>query len=418
LLGWNEWGVRLPYALVFTATIMLIFVIARRITPDSPWLPPLIYATFLFPYCAANIVTTDTLLTLWETLAVLGFVESWHHRGPGRSPFLLIMWGGFGLAFLTKGPPGLLPLLAITVFVLLTEGWKKIPRLLSINGIILFILVGLGWYMMVAIAHPGLMTYFIRDEFVNRIGSGVHHRNPQWFKPFVLYIPVLIFGALPWILSLFRKIRYFLLAMLSRQWWRDKLANDKWPVFLLLWFCLPLAVFFLSSSRLPLYILPLFVPLSLIIGRVTLFDFKNSVVPYLLLVWVIVLVSLKFVGSVYPYDKDSREMAKAVQSAVHPAPQEIVFIDTEPFWGLSLYLHCEVERVASSDRNSARTSSDELLSSELLENESGRKLFIIDKRKTEPLHTVCRKLGYDARTLGEYGSWIFIVPEKAFRKTS
>ena len=36
--------------------------------------------------------------------------------------WLAVMWAGFALAFLTKGPPGLLPLLAVVAFDLLTPG--------------------------------------------------------------------------------------------------------------------------------------------------------------------------------------------------------------------------------------------------------------------------------------------------------
>ncbi|MEN6448556.1 MAG: glycosyltransferase family 39 protein [Syntrophaceae bacterium] len=412
LLGMNEWGVRLPNALAFAATILVVFALATTITPGRSWLPPLIYATFLFPYSAANIVTTDTLLTLWEAVAVLGFVQWWHCRErTGWFPSLLVMWGAFGLAFLTKGPPGMLPLLAIMVFVLLAGGWKKIPLLFSISGITTFALVGLGWYVMVAITHPGIIAYFIRDEFVNRIASGMHHRNPQWYKPFAIYIPVLMLGTLPWALPLLRAARSIPRTLFSRSWWQDKLDRDQWPVFLLLWVSLPLAVFFLSSSRLPLYILPLFAPLSLLVGRLTLVEYKRGIAAYLLVAWVFALVALKFSGSIYPYAKDSREMAKAIQAMVRPVPQEIVFIDSEPFWGLRLYLHSEVERVVTSNRDSTTTSSDEPLTAELLENEPS-KLLIVDKRKAGLVITACRKLGMEVRTRGEYDTWLFLTPSQ------
>ena len=41
LLGWNEWGARLPNALAFAATIMVVYALARRIVPDRAWLPRL-----------------------------------------------------------------------------------------------------------------------------------------------------------------------------------------------------------------------------------------------------------------------------------------------------------------------------------------------------------------------------------------
>ena len=54
--------------------------LGRRFVPAQPWLPALTYATFLFPPLAANLVTTDTLLTLWETLQAVAFVESGGRR--------------------------------------------------------------------------------------------------------------------------------------------------------------------------------------------------------------------------------------------------------------------------------------------------------------------------------------------------
>lgn len=417
LLGWNEWGARLPNALAFTATIIMVFALARRITPERKWLPPLIYATFVFPYIASNIITTDTLLTFWEVVAVLGFVESWHQNETQKWAWpQYLMWCGFGLAFLTKGPPGLLPLLAIIVFMVVTKGWRIIPKFFSISGIMLFVVIGFGWYLLVAVTHSGLMTYFIRDEIVNRIGSGMHHRNPQWYKPFVIYLPVLMLGTLPWSIPLLREIRSIPHTLCSREWWWGKLEHDKWPVFLFLWVSIPLLVFFLSSSRLPLYILPLFVPLSLIVGRLTILDLNKAYTVYLIIAWVLFLVVLKLAGSFYPYAKDSREMARAIQAYVHPLPQEIVFIDSEPFWGLNLYLHSEVERVSMQTPSTAIESSEELLSEELLECEP-ETLFVVDKRKEDQLIISCRRLGFNAIRQGGHGSWVFLYPARIPEQT-
>ncbi len=418
LLGWNEWGARLPNALAFVGTILVIYAMARRIVPDRAWLPPLIYATCIVPFCAANVITTDTLLTLWEAIAVLGFIEWWHRRedsGMSRLPLNLLMWSGFGLAFLTKGPPGLLPLIAIMVFVGIKDGLKAIIRLFSFSGILVFVIVGFWWYVLVAITHPGIMKYFIRDEFVNRIATGMHHRNPEWYKPFVIYIPVLIIGTVPWTLPLIRAIRSFQFTLVSRSWWKDKLEHNQWPAFLVLWVALPLAVFFLSSSRLPLYVLPLFVPLSLATGRLTRFTPNSKTAVCLLAAWIVMLPAVKFAGSLYPFEKDSRKMARMIADKVHPIPREIVFVDSEPFWGLNLYLHSEVERVSISTPGTGGTLADELLFAELVEGETGI-LIVAEKRKEARVLAGCRQIGYEARTLGGYGKWVLIDPYQGFGK--
>ena len=77
VFGRTEWAVRLPYAVAFVLTTLLVYGFGRRLVPRAPWLPALVYATSALPYAAANIVTTDALLTLWETLAVFGFASWW-----------------------------------------------------------------------------------------------------------------------------------------------------------------------------------------------------------------------------------------------------------------------------------------------------------------------------------------------------
>jgi 4-amino-4-deoxy-L-arabinose transferase-like glycosyltransferase len=412
LLGWNEWGARLPNALAFTGTVLLVFAIARRITPGRPWLPPVVYATSLFPFIAANFVTTDTLLTLWETVAVLGFVYWWDRKDRTQgAAFLLMMWAGFGLAFLTKGPPGLLPLQAILVFVVLAEGWRSGLRLFSFTGLVTFAAIGLGWYLVVAATHPGLATYFVHDELVLRFASGMHGRNPEWYKGFIIYVPVLLLGTLPWTFRLVPAARSIPKSLFSFVWWRNKLKGDQWAVFLILWVFLPLAVFFVSKSRLPLYILPLFVPIALMTGRWTILPSRPKAGVFLLAAWIVVLIALKFAGALFPYTKDSRAMAQSIARSVQPAPSEIVFIDSDPFWGLSLYLRCEAERVVTSSH--AQSPADETLAEELKEGEP-RVLFVADKNKEHEVIETCRSLGYPVRRVGHRGSWVFIALPEAF----
>ena len=64
-------------ALAFALTVLLAVPLGRRFVPRQPWLPALVYASFAFPPLAANLVTTDTLLALWETLGVLAFAQLW-----------------------------------------------------------------------------------------------------------------------------------------------------------------------------------------------------------------------------------------------------------------------------------------------------------------------------------------------------
>jgi len=104
LFGRNTWAARLPYALAYLATLLALFAMGRKVCPDKPWLPPLVYATSIFTFLASNIISTDVLLTLAESLAVLGFMMfAWPGSAPRACHGRWLMWLGFGLAFLTKG---------------------------------------------------------------------------------------------------------------------------------------------------------------------------------------------------------------------------------------------------------------------------------------------------------------------------
>jgi len=406
LLGWNEWGARLPNALAFFFTILLVYAIAKKIIPGRQFLAACIYATSLFPFIAGNVVTTDTLLTLWETLAVTGFV-CWRHesdKGRGRH-FLDIMWAGFGLAFLTKGPPGLLPLFVILIFMGTTGGWRSPAGLFSSSGLAFFLLIGFGWYVLVITLKPGMATYFLRDEVVGRVMSGMHHRNSGWYMGPVIYLPTIIFGTLPWTFPLLAKMRSAPMTLLSSVWWRIKFKADQWTVFLVLWIFIPLIIFFISRSRLPLYVLPLFVPIALATGRLMNFKANGNKRYLLLALWIIILIAIKFTGSLFPYKKDDRSLAGSIREVVTPSPGEVIFVDNDPFWGLSLYLDCQVKAIETSSYTEDQLKNK--IIKEYSEN-ANRLLFITNKNMAADFINKCRSFGFSTQSYGRHGSLAFI----------
>ena len=411
LLGANEWGARLANALAFAATTLLLLALARSIVPSRPWLPPLVYASFLLPYSASNGVTPDTLLTLCETIGVLGFVRYRESLAQGRNDGALrLMWLGFALAFLTKGPPGLLPLLAIVCFAGMERGWRGAARLVSAGGLLLFAVVGLGWFALVVATEPGLATYFLRDEVVNRIFTGTHHRNSGWYGAFLVYVPTLVLGTLPWTYVAMRGALQAPRTVLSRSWWRSMLLREPWIVFLALWLLLPLAILFVSRSRLPLYVLPLFPALALLVAR-RLADWRPSRLVLLLLAcWIAGLVALRIAAAQFPTDNDSRRLALAIAATEAPRPSEVIFVEEAPQWGLGLYLRCEIERVRLSAAAKGAEEGDETLESELSAIAGQHPLVIARADRRSEVENELRRLGYRWRDLGRSGRWILFAP--------
>lgn len=402
LLGRNGWGARLANALAYSATVALVYAIARTLAPAQAWAAPLVYAMFPGPYGAANLVTTDTLLTLWETLAVLGFVRWRDDPARGRA-WLLVMWVGFGLAFFTKGPPGLLPLLAMAAFVWRAEGARQAARLFSPRGLLVFAAIGLTWYGVVVARRPELARYFLVDEVFRRVATGHFRRHPEWYKPAVVYLPMLLFGSLPWTLSLVRvAVRSVPQALRSRSWWREALAGDPWGVFLGLWFWVPLAVFCLSRSRLPLYMLPLFVPMALAAGREMAPRRPWLLRPAAVVVWLAVLAGLRWAASEYPYPKDSRPLARAIAETAGGPPGTVLFVDSRASWGVGFYLGCQVKEVSSPAAGLRPEQGGARLETELARARAGT-ILVVPAKRAAAVAEALEPMGWRAQVVASAG---------------
>ncbi|MBP7981914.1 MAG: glycosyltransferase family 39 protein [Arenimonas sp.] len=386
--GRNEWAARLPMALAFIVTVLLVYQLGKTFSPKRPWLPALIYASSPVPFFAANIITTDTLLAFAETAAVLAFVL---YRFDGRTVrYVDLMWALFGLAFMIKGPPGLLPLAAIAAWQWRYGGVKALFRPI---GLALFLLVGFTWFFLIIQQKPELLDYFLHHEVVDRVASATHDRNSQWYGGLMVYMPTLLVGALPWLV----------LALWNRRKSSSPSALQPQTAFLLYWTLLPLAVFMLSRSRLPLYILPLFVPVALLLARpLENLPFRPRQAAWLLL-WLVCLLAAKGALAYLPHRQDARDFARRLQPLLPTKPQELVFIDSKASYGLDFYLDTEIEKISIPDLTGTQPISDaefdQDMKSELFEPERDR-YFLVPKNRLPALETFLAENRYTYTALG------------------
>lgn len=372
--GRSEWAVRLPIALAYVFTVLLAFRLGRTFVPERPWLPALIYATSPVPFLAANTVNTDSMLAAMEALAVACYVHA--RFGGGSTRWLDAMWAAFGLAFLTKGPPALLPLAAILLFAASERGaWRVAWRPF---GLFAFALLGLGWYALVIRLHPGLLDYFLGHEVYARIATAEHNRFPQWYGPLVVYLPTIVLGTLPWVVMVLWR-RHRAASPTTLGGWRA------WPAelrFLLCWLALPLLVFCLARSRLPLYVLPSFLPMVLLLGRaLDEMRWRRSVV-LLMVAWVLALLGLKYaIAAHYPSDKDARVFAARLEPMLPGHPEHLLFVEDLTRNGLNLYFDSDIRRLSfePEPKQISDSSYDHTVAEALARPERGR-IFVIKRR--------------------------------------
>ena len=248
VLGHTPFAARLPSALAYLLVVGLAWRTARRVAPGGERIAALAYATMLLPFAASQLITTDPFLAACQALAMHGFIEARFGDRTQARRWLALMWGAFGLAFLTKGPPALLPLLAILAFDLL-RGDRERHRLFDVVGLGVFVLLALPWYLAVVQNNPGLLRYFVGDEVYNRIATDEFGRHGEWYGWLQVYAPTLLLGTLPWTPALLRSARR--LPADVRGWWRNpqRRATERSWLFATLWLLLPLLVFCISRSR-------------------------------------------------------------------------------------------------------------------------------------------------------------------------
>ena len=204
----------------------------------------------------------------------------------------------------------------------------------------MFLVVGCSWYAVVAIREPGVLHYFLVEEVVNRVATDKMHRNAEWYGAFKVYLPTVLLGMMPW------------LPLLLFAGWRRRSgfvarvrANDEARL-LACWLLLPLAVFTLSRSRLPLYLLPLFVPLALMAARALApLDMRRHAAQALLVAWCAAIVIARALPAYLDVPEDDGALAGALRAGLPAAPNEIAFVESDPRYGLRFYLDSKIERL-------------------------------------------------------------------------
>ena len=344
LFGPSAFAGRLPAALAYLFCVWLAWRTARRLAPGAQATAALAYATMLLTFGASQLITTDYLLAAWTGLAMWAFIEARFggHARPNR--WIALMWAAFALAFLTKGPPALLTLLVIVVFDRLMPKAKS-HRLLNASGIGLFLLLAAPWYIAVIHGHPGLFRYFIGDEVVNRVTTNQFGRHGEWYGWLQVYAPTLLLGTLPWTPALWRWARA-LPASLRR--WRDPGLREVEARWLLpaLWLLLPLLVFCLSRSRMPLYLLPLFLPIALLVAQQRQREGHGLPDWRWIGLWALLLMGLKLASAAWPTHKDASQWAAELRARIPGPIEEVVFVEDMARYGLHIELGAEVEKLS------------------------------------------------------------------------
>jgi 4-amino-4-deoxy-L-arabinose transferase len=294
LFGQNLFGVRFASALSTGLSVLLCYLLARRLwdEPRKSFVCALLYMSFTIVAGQFTCWVNLSLVALW-------FAVDSHTNGK-RIAAWAVLGLACGMGFMTKGfLAWLLPVLIALPWMLWQKRWRELLMFGPV-AIAVAILVSLPWVLSVHAQEPDYWRFFFWHEHIRRFaGDDAQHDAPWWF-----YLPLLVAFSLPWI---------GLLPTAFKQAWQSR-AQPK-VVFLLLWLLMPLLFFSLSNGKLPTYILPCLLPMALLLGNALADRLRleqgralsiNGVLNLLLgIVTLIALVYLQLTKPVYDHELHS-----------------------------------------------------------------------------------------------------------------
>lgn len=255
LFGQNLFGVRFASALSMGLSVLLCFLIARRLwnDPRKSFACALLYMSFSVIAGQAGYANLDPQFTFWVNLSLVALWFALDSVGRRQK---VISWAVLGLAcgmgFMTKGfLAWLLPVLVALPYMVWQKRWKEL-LVYGPVAIVVAIAVSLPWVLAIHWEEPDYWRFFFWHEHIQRFaGEDAQHEEPWWF-----YLPLLVGFSLPWAA---------LLPSALKQAWQTRRHTS--IGFLLLWMVMPLVFFSISKGKLPSYILPCLLPLALLLGH-------------------------------------------------------------------------------------------------------------------------------------------------------
>ncbi len=258
IFGVTEFATRLPLAIGAMLLVAAIYYFGLWMGGGrAGFYSGLAVCVGLGVYLFTRIMIPEVILSFFLTVAFYFFLKVYFGELGTRWAYLF--YACMAAAVLTKGLIGIVfPCGVLFIFVLLTNGWKRLWQMRPISGVLLFLAIAAPWHALAIWRNDNFFWfYFINEHFLRYVGK----RYPAdydtvpiasfwllhlvWLFPFSVFLPLAL-----------RRARYLL---------RPVEREDQLRLFAWLW-ALVVIGFFSFSTRQEYYTFPAFPALALLAG--------------------------------------------------------------------------------------------------------------------------------------------------------
>lgn len=295
IFGVNEFGARFFMQLALVFQLFLVFKITLLLYKNEKlaFAAALIYFSLPITVIAVRTLTTDAYLATF----ILASIYFWLNYKEQSKPYLLYLFYLFlGLIFETKGPVGfVVPLTFIITYKIINKDKIEVT-IHQFLGFLLFLTIAASWYIAAIKNNEGLFDYFFNNQLVERVSQNKFKRG----KPFYYYILLLPALGLPWVIYLLTYFKNNIKTILKER------KND---FILISTFSVLFLILSISTSKLILYVLPLFFVLAIFsakqLSQSSEKSIKTYATVYLTLLFLITtaVVTISFINVGFKVDK-------------------------------------------------------------------------------------------------------------------
>ena len=269
----NEITARIPVALSATYGVFLTYFLGKRICSKKyGMICALILATSIEYIFLARCVVINMLFAICTASSVFSGIYTLFCTETYKKYFWWLAYIMAGFSVLANGLSGaVLSALVIFLAYVTARKWEEVFKpLFIVPGLVFFCFVALPWHIIMYNLHgTAFVNAYLMKQFWFVFTDFTSSPNKY---PFYYFLPIFLFGLMPWTFSFFAQIIVFVQKSLKNVVeFFTKFNNlqrlEQFIVLNVIFFVVAFLIFALSNVDVTMHVLILLFPISMILGK-------------------------------------------------------------------------------------------------------------------------------------------------------